>query len=67
MICAYPECDGFSADKLLCIDHWMGLPLFLRMAWLTACAEQDKPARAAAATAILDHLDEAKLLKELGF
>ena len=65
MSCAYPECEGFSADKLLCVDHWMQLPLFMRMAWLHA--EDDKPRRAAAATVILEYLDESKLLKELGF
>lgn len=63
--CSYDDCPGYAGDKLLCIDHWMELPLFLRMAWLTS--GDDERRRAAAVQAIHDHLDEARLLKDLGF
>lgn len=63
--CSQPGCEGFAADGFLCIDHFMALPLFLRMGW--HMAHSDKSKRLQAEQDIFDYLSEKNILKDLGF
>jgi len=63
--CQQPGCTGAATDGFLCIDHFMALPLCLRMGWLMH--EFGTPKKEAARQEILTHIQEADILKDLGF
>jgi hypothetical protein len=63
--CVQPGCTGAATDGFLCIDHFMALPLFLRMNWLMH--EFGTPGKEHARELILTHIHEVDILKGLGF